>query len=243
MKRKVLIVCVIFLICIVANSLSKKSGNSSIFEFSSAETSDNLVITKNNQTINSSDWNLILVNKWNPVPSDFSVELVPLSNGHSIDARAYEDLQTMMDDARMEGLSPVICSSYRTNEKQEQLYNTKVTYYLAQGYSEEDAKTEAGKWVAVPGTSEHQTGLAVDIVSSNYQVLDEQQENTAEQKWLMNYSYLYGFILRYPNDKSEITGIYYEPWHYRYVGKEAAREIHEQGICLEEYLEQVSNLE
>lgn len=182
------------------------------------------------------DWNLVLVNPWNPLSDDFSVTLTQLKNGHAIDERAYPDLQDMMDAARAEGLSPLICSSYRTYEKQQLLYNNKVNEYLNQGYSLEEAKSEAGKWVAVPGTSEHHTGLAVDIVSTDYQLLDEAQEDTAEQKWLMKNSYKYGFILRYPNEKSEITGIYYEPWHYRYVGKDAAREIYEQGICLEEYL-------
>lgn len=101
----------------------------------------------------------------------------------------------------------------------------------------EDAKLEAGKIVAVPGTSEHQLGLAVDIVDKYNQVLDENQENTAVQKWLMENCWKYGFILRYPNDKSSITGIMYEPWHYRYVGDAAAKEIYQQGICLEEYLD------
>ena len=91
--------------------------------------------------------------------------------------------------------------------------------------------------VAVPGTSEHQLGLALDIVDADNQLLDESQENTAVQKWLMEHSWEYGFILRYPNDKSEITGIIYEPWHYRYVGKEDAEKIHSQGVCLEEYLQ------
>ena len=90
--------------------------------------------------------------------------------------------------------------------------------------------------VAVPGTSEHQLGLALDIVDMNHQILDESQEETDTQQWLMAHSWEYGFILRYPNDKSEITGIIYEPWHYRYVGRDAAREIYEQGVCLEEYL-------
>ena len=90
--------------------------------------------------------------------------------------------------------------------------------------------------MAVPGTSEHQTGLAVDIVDMNYQLLDEKQEDTAVQKWLIKNSYKYGFILRYPSDKSEITGINYEPWHYRYVGKDVAKEVYEQGVCFEEYL-------
>lgn len=187
------------------------------------------------------DWQLILVNPWNELPDDFSVELKQLENGHAVDQRAYPDLQAMLDDARAEGLSPILCSSYRTLETQQALYANKVSRLMAAGYSQQDAKIEAGKWVAVPSTSEHQTGLAVDIVASDYQRLVEQQENTAEQKWLMENSYKYGFILRYPREKSEITGINYEPWHYRYVGKEAAEEIYEQGICLEEYLEHLDS--
>ena len=99
-------------------------------------------------------------------------------------------------------------------------------------------EAEAARWVAKPGTSEHQTGLALDIVAAGYQILDEEQEDTAEQKWLMENSWKYGFILRYPSEKSDITGIGYEPWHYRYVGKAAAADIYRTGVCLEEYLSQ-----
>ena len=106
-----------------------------------------------------------------------------------------------------------------------------------QGYSQEEAETEAARWVARPGTSEHETGLAVDIVDKSYQLLDEKQEQTPVQQWLMAHSWEYGFVLRYPSDMRAIPGIGYEPWHYRYVGKEAAQEIYEQGVCLEEYLE------
>lgn len=182
-------------------------------------------------------WNMILVNPWNPLPDDFTVELKNVENGHAVDARIAIYLEKMLSDARAQGLSPMICSSYRTYEKQQTLYTNKVNYYLNQGYSQKDAESEAGKWVAVPGTSEHQTGLAVDLVSSSYQVLDQKQEETPEQKWLMENSYKYGFILRYPNEKRAITGIYYEPWHYRYVGHKTAKEIYEKGICYEEYLE------
>ena len=143
----------------------------------------------------------------------------------------------MMDDCRAAGLSPYICSSYRTWEKQNRLFEENVRSLMAQGYSEEEARTETAKNIAIPGTSEHQLGLAVDIVDKNYQILDETQEDTAVQKWLMENSWRYGFILRYPTDKSDITGIVYEPWHYRYVGKEAAEAIYNEGICLEEYLE------
>lgn len=183
------------------------------------------------------DWRLMLVNKWNSLPEDFSVKLTTLANGHAVDERAYPDLQAMMDTARAEGLSPVICSSYRTQEKQQGLFDAQVNKNMAQGDTRAEAERKAGEWVAVPGTSEHQTGLAVDIVSLDYQLLDENQEKTPEQKWLMEHSWEYGFILRYPTDKSGITGIGYEPWHYRYVGKVAAKEITEKGLCLEEYLQ------
>lgn len=182
-------------------------------------------------------WNLILVNPWNRLPDDFQVERTQLAHGHSFDKRAYPDLQEMMDDARAQGFSPTICSSYRSMEKQTTLFNNKVQKYVNQGYSEVESEEMAAKWVAIPGTSEHHTGLAVDIVAVSYQVLDKKQEETPEQKWLHKNSYKYGFILRYPEDKEEITGISYEPWHYRYVGKDAAKEIYESNVCLEEYLQ------
>lgn len=134
------------------------------------------------------------------------------------------------------GLQPIVCSAYRTQATQTRLYNNKVSRLRAAGYSAEEARVEAARWVAPPGTSEHQTGLALDLVSLDYQLLDEKQEQTPEQQWLMAHSWEYGFVLRYPSDKSAITGIGYEPWHYRYVGKEAAKAMHESGQCLEEYV-------
>lgn len=182
------------------------------------------------------EWNLILVNRWNPAPEDYELTLKKLNNNQSVDERCYPDLQDMIDACRAAGLTPVICSSYRTQEKQEELFEAKVKKWMAKGYDREEAEQEASNLVAIPGTSEHQVGLAVDIVDINNQNLNEAQEDTAVQKWLMEHSWEYGFILRYPSDKSELTGISYEPWHYRYVGKDVAREIYEQGICLEEYL-------
>ncbi len=185
------------------------------------------------------NWQLILANPWNTLPENFTVETKSFTNGHSVDKRIFNDLERMLEDAGKEGLSPIICSSYRSLEKQKTLFENKIGKYLNNGLSNEDAAVETAKWIAVPGTSEHQTGLAVDIVAKSYQMLDKEQENTPEQKWLMENSYKYGFILRYPENKSDITGISYEPWHYRYVGKEVAKEIYENGICLEEYLEQI----
>ena len=183
------------------------------------------------------NWALMLVNWEHALPDDFSVpKLTQLRNGHAVDSRAYPALQAMMDDARAAGLQPLICSSYRTWDTQEQLFEQEAQNWLDRGYPREEAMDRAAMWVARPGTSEHQTGLAVDIVDLSYQILDEQQESTPVQKWLMAHCAEYGFILRYPTDKSALTGIGYEPWHYRYVGTEAAKEIMESGLCLEEYL-------
>lgn len=184
----------------------------------------------------SEKWNLILVNPWNPVPENYKVNLIRLKNGQAVDSRCYPQLQQMMNDCRADGLNPKICASYRTMEKQQSLFRDKMRRVIADGCPPEQAEEEAAKTIARPGTSEHQLGLALDIVDRDYQMLNTRQETTPVQQWLMKNSWKYGFILRYPTNKSEITGIIYEPWHYRYVGKEAAEEIHEKGICLEEYL-------
>lgn len=185
---------------------------------------------------------LLLVNPWTPLPEDFVPgELVPVQNDQAVDARAYPDLQDMLGDMSQAGLSPLICSSYRSQERQQELYDNKVQRVMAEGASREAAQAEAARWVARPGTSEHQTGLAVDIVSLSNQMLDETQESTPEFQWLAENAWKYGFILRYPSDKSEKTGIAYEPWHFRFVGKEAAEEMHDLGLCLEEYLESLAD--
>lgn len=183
------------------------------------------------------DWQLILVNAQHALPDDFSVELADVGSGHSVDARIASALQVMLDDCRAAGLEPLICSSYRTQQIQQSLFDDKVQRLIAEGYAPDAAQAKAGTVVAVPGTSEHQTGLAVDLVDEGNQNLDETQEQTAVQQWLIAHSWEYGFVLRYPNDKSSVTGIIYEPWHYRYVGKDAARDMHEGGLCLEEYLQ------
>ena len=172
------------------------------------------------------------------MPPDWQCDLVQLNNGQNIDSRAYEDLQRMMDDARAEGYDPYICSSWRSHETQVRLFGEEIKSYEKRGYSESEAEIQAAQWVAVPGTSEHELGLALDIVSVENQRLEESQEDTPTQQWLMEHCYEYGFILRYPKDKEDITGISYEPWHYRYVGREHARAIRESGVCLEEYVTQ-----
>ena len=186
--------------------------------------------------VNVDDELLTVVNPWNPLPEDWVCDLVTLSDGRRVDSRCYEAFEKMMAACRDAGYAPFLCSAYRTQETQQSLYDNKVQRLMNSGMDEEEAKVEAAKAVAIPGTSEHQLGLAVDIVDANMQDLTDEQEKTETQKWLMANSWRYGFIHRYPNDKTDITGIIYEPWHYRYVGKAAAQDIFNRDITLEEYV-------
>lgn len=184
---------------------------------------------------------LLLVNPWHALPEDYTVELQQVTWGEEedqyMDVRCADALLRMMYDCEAAGNHPYICSGYRTMEKQQYLFNNKIARLVAEGYAHDDAPAIAAMSVAIPGTSEHQLGLAVDIIDYNYPYLNQEQESMPTQQWLMENSWRYGFILRYPNDKSDITGIIYEPWHYRYVGAEAAEEIYQLGVTLEEYLD------
>lgn len=226
--------CLVLIIVLPSFSSNGNDKNGAV----GIESNNKSTSVNNIKRVDKSDWRLLLVNQDNPLPDHYNIELTQLKNGQAVDKRCYPDLQKMMDDCRKAGNNPLICSSYRTQKKQERLFNNQIQKWTEKGYSKKDAEIEAGKVVAVPGTSEHQLGLAVDIVDRNNQNLDTSQEKTSTQKWLIKNSWKYGFILRYPNDKKDVTKIIYEPWHYRYVGKTAAKEIYEQGICLEEYLQQ-----
>jgi len=175
-------------------------------------------------------WCLILVNKWNYLPDEYEVKLAELSNGQLVDERIYPALQEMFDAARGDGVYPVVASGYRTSEEQQRLMDEKTADYEAEGYSALEAARLAQAWVAIPGTSEHQLGIAVDINadgvhSAGYEVYE----------WMGQNAHKFGFIRRYPPEKTAITGVENEPWHYRYVGEKAAAEIYKKGICLEEY--------
>ena len=181
---------------------------------------------------------LILVNKEHRLPEEYEVELKTMYDKVNRAAKeAYGPLNDMLAAGRAEGLAFEICSSYRDVKVQERLFQEDVDALMQQGFTYEEAYAEVEKETMPPGHSEHSTGLAFDIVSLGYQLLDAGQENTAETQWLHEHCAEYGFILRYPKGKEEITQISYESWHYRYVGVEAATYIMEQGITLEEYLE------
>lgn len=188
------------------------------------------------QEINRDDWRLILVNKQNQVPDDYKMNLVGISGSIQVDERITSDLADMLDAARKDGVDLVICSAYRSFERQTTLFENKIKKFMKSGMSYMDAYALASYSVTVPGTSEHQLGLALDIITSSHMQLNESFENTKAAKWLKEHGSEFGFILRYPKGKEHITGIIYEPWHYRYVGKEHAKAMKESGLCLEEYL-------
>lgn len=181
-------------------------------------------------------WYLMLANLDHPLPADWEIETVTISNGLEVDQRIISALDDMLDDCRAAGLSPLVCSAYRTVQRQTELFEEKIDVLMADGLSYDEAYAAAATVVAIPGTSEHNLGAAVDICALDYQILDDAQADTPEQQWLMEHCAEYGFILRYPKGKEDMTGIIWEPWHYRYVGVEAAQEISQSGLCLEEYL-------
>lgn len=191
-----------------------------------------LTTAKADASDRNTEWYLILVNRNNYIPDDYLVELTELSNGQQVDSRIYPELQQMFDDARAEGYGLFVAEGYRSKEKQQRLLAEKIEAYRNEGHSEAEARQLAEQWVAIPGTSEHQLGIAVDINADTSQSSSDEVYN-----WLAENAHKYGFIKRYPSDKTDITGIINEPWHYRYVGKEAAQAIYSQGLCLEEYLD------
>ena len=188
---------------------------------------------------------ILVANPWNAIPEGYEPDLVALSTdisveGSHVDRSCYDALLQMITDCNKECPQVCVVSSYRTHEYQTNSYNRKVQSYLDKGYSQADAEKEAATIIAKPGTSEHQLGLAVDIIDTRLWALEEEQATLPAQKWLMDNSWKYGFILRYPKDKMNETGIIYEPWHYRYVGVDVAKELHDSGLTLEAYLERLT---
>lgn len=180
-------------------------------------------------------WNLMLVNTSHPMEEGYVPELATVEN-MQVDVRIKDALEKMLKDARKAGVNPIICSAYRSIQRQTQIFNETVQNWINQGDDYWTAYRKTSREVQLPGTSEHGVGLAVDIVSNQYGELDAGQADTPEAKWLQENCQNYGFILRYPPDKQDETGIIYESWHYRYVGEEDAKKIMESGQTLEEYL-------
>lgn len=186
-------------------------------------------------TFDSSDWNLVLINKQHPISEDYDFTLGSFASGMRCDERVIEDLLLMMKAAQKDGINLMVRSPYRTSDHQESNFNNRIKQYMQQGLSYMEAYKRTSQVITVPGCSEHEVGLALDITSDTYQPLKQGFAETEEGQWLEEHSHEYGFIVRYPSGKEYITGIEYEPWHFRYVGREAAMLMKEENLCLEEF--------
>lgn len=185
------------------------------------------------------EWNIKLVNPWNPIDAKYSPPLVAYNGDKTkmFDSRAIDKLKALIAAGKQYKIS--VASLYRSIQLQTDLFEKEVKKVMSnQGKSRAEAETIAATVVARPITSEHHLGLAADLLFGGYPALDQSNENTPAYKWLQEHCADYGFILRYPKDKEDVTGVIFEPWHYRYVGEEAAREIMLRRITLEEYLQE-----
>ena len=183
---------------------------------------------------------LILVNPTHSVPEGYveDITLEKVQGSYMMDSRCAEPMRDMIAAAKRDGITLQLCSTFRTYETQKKLYENRINILMERDSTlTYDQAAEKAKTInAYPGTSEHELGLAADIVTPSYQSLDSGYDQTDAFKWLVEHCADYGFILRYPKEKQDITKIIYEPWHYRYVGQEAAKIIMESGVTLEEYL-------
>ncbi|MBO5852497.1 MAG: M15 family metallopeptidase [Clostridia bacterium] len=217
-------------------SVDNSSGSSSTPSSSEEATSDE---KEEAPVIDFDSYELRLVNPWNSIPEGFDPELALINKAYAgfdnaqFDARAIDQLHAMCAAAKADGIKLIIISAYRTNDYQTMLFNNKVTRVMNANpsLSRTQAEKEAEKVVARPGTSEHQVGLAVDFNS-----VEDSFKTTDEYAWLVEHCTDYGFILRYSEEKQKTTGIIPEPWHYRYVGVDAAKKMKEENLCLEEFI-------
>lgn len=259
----IIILAVALIVVSVKYAALKSDGTASASDFTSVSSmqSNNALTVSQNTSVSSSEnssttsvidkseldkWYMKLVNPDNSVTTDFidSVQLAEISASYTsgsqsskyLDSRIVDAFEDMCRAAEKDNIKLWAVSAYRTYSYQQGLYNRRVERCQNEGLSLEAAKKKAATIVALPGTSEHHLGLAVDIIS-----VEESFENTKEFKWLSENAADFGFILRYPKDKQSITKIIYEPWHYRYVGVEHAKMMNELGMCFEEYVEYIAN--
>lgn len=233
-KRSFILVCLLIetiyvMITIPVLFLSHQKENGEEAKQQEAYTNMETVKANTNQPL---DWKLIIASKEHPIPDDYEVQLATIEGDLKFDQRAIGELNQLRNAARKAGYTNLwVQSSYRSIETQETLFKNKVNEYKRMGKTEQKAEELANKIVNRAGESDHNLGLAVDF---NY--VEESFKDLSVYKWLCNHAHEYGFILRYPKEKEEITNVSYEPWHWRYVGKEYAKEIKEKGYCLEEYV-------
>ena len=223
-------------------SLPSSASEASLESKASEEANDPpaVVVTGEKRAPDPDNWYLHLTNFDHPLPDDYQPELAEVQSGYYYDARAAEPLMNMLAAAAEDGVTIYVTSAFRAMAFQVVLYENEIQSFRDQGYAEADAVAAGGSLVAYPGTSEHQLGLAVDLVTPDHWYLTESFDETDGFAWLDAHAAEYGFILRFPKDKTDITRISYEPWHYRYVTPEHAMEIKRMGLCLEEYIDLIN---
>ena len=248
-KKKLIIVIAIFILIIFLIVRSTKTTKTS------AETTTNQTnnISENTNQQNEqpeqqpeekpekqiTDWRLVLANYDNILPEDFTVEVANIDSTRQFDSRAIGYINQMMNDMRKDGITNVwVQSAYRSVERQKELYDNSIQKYLKQGKTQEEAIALTDEYINKPGSSDHNLGLAVDFNN-----VDNSFSKLKGYQWLLENAENYGFILRYPEDKEDITKIAYESWHWRYVGEENAKKMNELHMCLEEYVEYLSEQE
>lgn len=230
MKKFIAFFCVI--IIVITCRIYIENNSSNINNEKNSVTTNN---TANRIKIDTKldDWRITLINHENILPEDYEIELKNIDSTRQFDARAIDELFTMMNDMKKDGITNIwVQSSYRSVARQKEIFDKKVNTYLSQGKTKEEAENLTLQTINKPGTSEHNLGLAVDF---NY--VDYKFDELEGFKWLNQNAAKYGFILRYRKDKEEITKVNYEPWHWRYVGIEHAKKINELDFCLEEYID------
>lgn len=221
-------------------------GGNDAADSSTPSSSEDTSSKEDTPVFNFDSYELRLVNPWNAIPEGFDPELALIDKAYAgfddakFDARAIDQLHALCAAAKADGIKLTVISAYRTNDFQTYNFNRKVDRVMAANpnLTREEAEKEAEKVVARPGTSEHQVGLAVDFNS-----VESSFKDTKAYKWLEAHCTDYGFIIRYTSEKQDKTGIIPEPWHYRYVGVEAAKKITEEGLCLEEFIEKYKTAE
>ncbi len=239
-KKKIVWFGIIFLmgLMILHKTKSKLSTQTQMSQSILPKITENKVeIPKSKKEI--TDWKLVLVNFENSLPDDFAIDLVNIDKTRKFDSRAIQPLNEMLQAMKNDGITNIwVQSAYRSMEHQKEVFERKVKQYENQGKPREEAEKLVLQTINKPGKSEHNLGLAVDF---NY--VDYQFDETAGFVWLKENAETYGFILRYTKEKENITKVDYEPWHWRYVGKEHAVKMNEMGMCLEEYVEYLESQE
>lgn len=178
-----------------------------------------------------------IVNKEIRLPEDYSIETAFVQGSYELEAVAAKHCRDMLAAAKKDGIELKILSAYRTTAYQQKLFDRNVNSRMESGMSYDEAVADVSVNIAPPGGSEHNAGLAVDIIETDHWDTYTAFENTEEFRWLMEHCHEYGFILRYLKGKEDITGYIYEPWHFRYVGVKYAKDVMDSGLCLEEYFE------